>query len=175
MDIPTQLSFSGFIATDPKLDYASNGDPRFTARVGHENFERQPDGSFKQLETSYHYLTSYRATATHAFEMLRRGDKFVAQGYVRDYSYEVEGQPRNGQEFIFTRFGHDAGRHDYTIDRRPAADRAATRNARRQQAVENSTPQAPVGQEPALADIQPAGTAESAPKRGAFARAPRLP
>ena len=54
MAIQTQESLSGFIASDPQLRETSKGDARFYARIGKEHFRREDDGSFTQIETSYH-------------------------------------------------------------------------------------------------------------------------
>ena len=56
MSIHTQESVSGFVATDPKLTTSANGNQRLYFRFGQEHFRREEDGSFTQLETSFHHL-----------------------------------------------------------------------------------------------------------------------
>ena len=56
MAIHTQQSISGFIATDPQLTTTENGDARFYARFGQENYRREEDGSFTKLEPSFSNL-----------------------------------------------------------------------------------------------------------------------
>src|SRR5699024_1619773 len=54
MSMHTQTSVSGFIASDPQLSETSKGDARFYARFGQEHYRREDDGSFTELETTFH-------------------------------------------------------------------------------------------------------------------------
>jgi single-strand DNA-binding protein len=117
MAIHTQQSLSGFIATDPQLSFNANGEARLHVRIGQEHFERNPDGSFTQQETTFHDLVMYRRSAERAFAQLAKGDNFVAEGYVHPYSYERDGQTITGEEFVAKRLGHDAARSIYAVDR----------------------------------------------------------
>jgi single-strand DNA-binding protein len=118
MAIRTQQSLSGFIVTDPELDTTSKGDARFHARIGQEHFQRNEDGSFTQLESTFHDLVQYRKAAERTFERFQKGDNFVAEGYVREYDHEIDGEPRHGEEFVAKKIGHDAARHTYTVNRK---------------------------------------------------------
>lgn len=119
MAIRTQQSISGFIATDPKLSQTDRGEARFYARFGQENYRREEDGSFTQLETTFHNLVIYRATAERAFERFAKNDRFVAEGYQHDYSYDRDGQKVEGEEFVVKKIGHDTARTRYEVDRTP--------------------------------------------------------
>ncbi|PMY27293.1 single-stranded DNA-binding protein, partial [Pseudomonas sp. GW456-L14] len=86
MAIRTQQSISGFIASDPQLNYTSKGEARFYARSGQEHFRREGDGTFTRLEPTFHDLVAFRATAERAHERFAKGDSFVAEGYVHPYT-----------------------------------------------------------------------------------------
>lgn len=118
MAIRTQQSLSGFIVSDPELDTTSKGDARFHARIGQEHFQRNEDGSFTQLESTFHDLVQYRKAAERTFERFQKGDNFVAEGYVREYDHEIDGQTQHGEEFVAKKIGHDAARHNYTVNRK---------------------------------------------------------
>lgn len=119
MAIRTQESVSGFIANDPQLTRTENGDARFYARFGQENYRREEDGSFTKLETSFHSLVMYRTSAERAYERFTKGDNFVAEGYQHTYTYERDGQKIEGEEFVAKKIGHDTARTQYEVDRTP--------------------------------------------------------
>src|SRR5690606_35390700 len=100
MAIRTQESVSGFIANDPQLTRTENGDARFYARFGQENYRREEDGSFSKLETSFHSVVMYRTSAELAYERFTKGHRFVAEGYQHTYTYERDGQKSEGEEFV---------------------------------------------------------------------------
>lgn len=125
MVIRTQESFSGFIASDLQLSRTSKGEARFYARVGQEHYRREPDGSFTELETTFHDLVAYRATAERAHDRFAKGDSFVAEGYTHPFEYECDGQTVQGEEFVAKKIGHDTARTSYDVDRSPRASRAA--------------------------------------------------
>lgn len=129
MAIHTQESFTGFIASDPQLSHTGKGEARFYARVGQEHYRREPDGSFTELETTFHDLVAYRATAERAHERFAKGDSFVAEGYTHEYSYERDGQQIQGEEFVAKKIGHDTARTNYDVDRTPRSGHTAGRDA----------------------------------------------
>lgn len=145
MSMHTQTSASGFIASDPQLSQTAKGDSRFYARFGQEHYRREADGSFTQLETTYHNMVMFGRSAQRAHERFAKGDKFIAEGYTRTPEYERDGAMVAGEEeFIAKRIGHDTARTRYEVDRtprrtaaeRPAAERQApgSEPAERQQA-----------------------------------------
>jgi single-strand DNA-binding protein len=122
MAIHTQQSLSGFIVTDPDLTITSKGESRFYAKIGQEHFQRNDDGSFTQLESTFHNLVQYRKAAERSYERFQKGDNFVAEGYVHEYDHDVDGQTQHGEEFVAKKIGHDAARQSYTVNRKtPAA------------------------------------------------------
>ena len=125
MAIPTREALSGFIATDPQLTETSNGGHRFYARVGIEQFQRNEDGSFTQLESEFTNLVMFDKAAQRAAEKFQKGDNFIAEG--RSNTHEYQGEQR--EQFIASRIGHDNNRTTYTLDRsrheRTGADREA--------------------------------------------------
>jgi single-stranded DNA-binding protein len=125
MAIRTQQSISGFIATEPQLTHTDNGDARFYARIGQENYRREENGTFTKLEPTFHNLVVYRATAERAFDRFQKGDSFVAEGYTHEYSYERDGQQVQGEEFVAKKIGHDTARTTYEVDRSPRSGPAA--------------------------------------------------
>ena len=119
MAIQTQQSFSGFVASDPQLSRTEIGDARLYMKVGKEHYRQEQDGSFTQLETTFHNLVAFKAAAEQGHERLAKGDKVIADGYVREYSYQRDGQNVEGEEFVARRLGHDMARTRYDVDRTP--------------------------------------------------------
>ena len=78
------------------------------------------------METTFHDLIAYRGAAEQGAERLAKGDNIIADGRVRDYSYERNGQRYEGEEFIATRIGHDLARTRYEVDR---SERTSGRDA----------------------------------------------
>lgn len=124
MAIRTQQSLTGFIASEPQLTFTAEGDARFYARIGQEHFRRNDDGSFTKVDTTFHDLVQYRRAAEHAYAAFVKGDRFVAEGYVRTYEQQVHGRAHPREEFVAKKLGHDAARTSYTVarTRQPAAE-----------------------------------------------------
>lgn len=153
MDIHTQQSISGFIASTPQLGFNDKGQARFYARFGQEHFDRNPDGSFTQLESTFHDLVMFRATAERAHERFRKGDNFIAEGYVREYEAARDGEQVQTEQFVAKKIGHDLARTRYEVDRTPrntpALDQdAPTRETPTRPAPEFQTPDRPSPQAP---------------------------
>ncbi len=124
MSIHTQESVSGFVASEPQLTNSTSGNPRLYFRFGQEHFRREEDGTFTQLETSYHHLVMFGRSAERTSAKFAKGDNFLAEGYQRPVSYEREGQTVESEEFVAKRIGHDTARTRYDVDRSPrGADR----------------------------------------------------
>jgi len=119
MSIQTQQSIAGFVASDPQLSYTERGDARLYLKVGIEHYRKEPDNSFTKLETTFHDLVAFRAAAEQGAARLAKGDNFIADGRVREYSYERDGQRHEGEEFVAARIGHDIARTRYEVDRTP--------------------------------------------------------
>ena len=117
MALHTQQSLSGFIASDPQQTVTENGDTRFYVRVGQPHFRHEYSGSFTALEPTFHDLVAYRATAERALSRLAKGDSFVAEGYVRTFQVERDGETIQREEFVAKKIGHDLARTNYQVDR----------------------------------------------------------
>jgi single-strand DNA-binding protein len=117
MALHTQQSISGFIASEPQRTVTENGDARFYARIGQPHFRRNDDGTFTELEPSFHDMVAYRATAERALTRFAKGDSFVAEGYTRTFPIERDGQVIESEEFIAKKIGHDIARTNYEVDR----------------------------------------------------------
>lgn len=97
-------------------------------KVGKEHYRQEDDGSFTQLETTFHHLVAFKAAAEQGHLRLAKGDKIIAEGYVREYRYrDASGQAIEGEEFVARRIGHDLARTRYEVDR--SARRATERDA----------------------------------------------
>jgi len=116
-NIHTQQSISGFIASEPQRTVTENGDARFYARIGQPHFRRNDDGTFTELEPSFHDMVAYRATAERALARFAKGDSFVAEGYTRAFPIERVGQVIENEEFVAKKIGHDIARTNYEVDR----------------------------------------------------------
>lgn len=123
MAIHTQQSMSGYIASDPQLSYTERGDARLYMKVGQEHYRKEVDGSFTQLDATFHDLVIYRKTAERAHARFAKGDRFVAEGYTREYDLPgAAGEKVVGEEFIAKKIGHDLARTRYAVERtRPTA------------------------------------------------------
>jgi single-stranded DNA-binding protein len=135
MAFQTQQSLSGFIASEPQRTVTENGDIRFYARIGQPDFRREDDGSFTALEPTFHDLVAYRATAKRALARFAKGDSFVAEGYVRTFQQERDGELIEREEFVAKKIGHDLVRTDYDVDRRHRQSRSAEKEAITEQPI----------------------------------------
>ncbi len=120
------------------------GDARFYAKIGQEHYRKEPDGSFTQTETTFHDLVAFKKTAERAHDRLAKGDKFVAEGYTREYDRATPEGEVVKSEVRREELGHDLARTSYEVDR-----------TRRQPA----TTQEPVGQAAGAAHRESSGTA----------------
>ena len=139
MAIPTREALSGFIATDPQLTETSNGGHRFYARVGIEQFQRNDDGSFTQLESEFTNIVMFDKAAKRAAEKFQKGDNFIAEG--RSNVHEYQGEQR--EQFIASRIGHDNNLTTYAVERRSAEREAETRDTPEREAAQHDAPEAP--------------------------------
>ncbi|POH59670.1 single-stranded DNA-binding protein [Cryobacterium zongtaii] len=139
MTFHTQQSLSGFIASEPQQSVTENGDTRFYVRVGQPHFRRE-EGGFSPLEPSFHDLVAYRATAERALTRFAKGDSFVAEGYIRSFQLEREGEVIDREEFVAKKIGHDLARTNYEVDRTRRPAQAEALNAPVDQKVTGRVP-----------------------------------
>ncbi|TFC03383.1 single-stranded DNA-binding protein [Cryobacterium sp. MDB2-33-2] len=128
MSLHTQQSLSGFIASEPQRSVTEGGDTRLYVRIGQPHFRREGNGDFTVLEPTFHDLVAYRATADRALTRFAKGDSFVAEGYVRTFQVERDGELINREEFVAKKIGHDLARTDYRVDRTHRSVTAAERD-----------------------------------------------
>ena len=125
MSIPTQMSLVGFIASVPELHFTKAGDECCRMRVGIEQWRKEVDGSFTKLDPTFHDMVAFESTARETYARFRKGDSFVASGYVHEY--EVDGREGSviKEEFVARKIGHNANKTDYSVQRgRHAAERS---------------------------------------------------
>ncbi|MDR2931346.1 MAG: single-stranded DNA-binding protein [Propionibacteriaceae bacterium] len=127
MPIKTSTSMSGFVASTPMLSRAESGDARCYMKVGQEHFIRNPDGSFTQDETSFHDLVMFRRAGEKAAAQFVKGDKFVAEGYIHQYTVtDQDGVIEDREEFVARHIGHDSAATRYSVDRTPRVQQGPT-------------------------------------------------
>jgi len=129
MAFHTQQSLSGFIASEEQQSVTESGDTRFYVRVGQPHFRREDAGGFTELDPSFHDLVAYRATAERALTRFAKGDSFVAEGYVRTFQVERDGEAVQREEFVAKKIGHDLARTNYEVDRARRPGAVADRDA----------------------------------------------
>ena len=117
MTIPTQLSLHGIIATAPELTFIGNGEASFHTRDGIEQRRREPNGDLTKLESVFWDLVLFGRRAERASDRFRKGDQFVASGYINEYERQRDGHTVPCEEFVARRMGHDSFRTRYTVDR----------------------------------------------------------
>ena len=118
MSLPTQMSLHGFIATVPDLTFTRTGTARFYARVGCEHYRKEVDGGFTKLDPTFHDLVLFEATAERAYARFRKGDSFIASGYIHQYEVAKDDTTVVREEFVARRIGHDTARTPYDVQRR---------------------------------------------------------
>lgn len=118
MTMPTQMSLHGFIATDPQLRFSEQGVARFFARVGVPQFRLHADGSRTELEPTFHNLVIFHKTAERAHESFRKGDCFVASGYINETEDKQHGRTIVREEFVARHLGHNLVLTRYTVERK---------------------------------------------------------
>ena len=117
MSIPTQMSLVGFIASAPELHFTAAGKEHVRVRVGIEHWRKEADGSFTELDRTFHDMVAFESTARETYARCHSGDSFVASGHVHEY--EVENQDRSviKEEFVARKIGHSANRTSYVVER----------------------------------------------------------
>ena len=138
MSIPTQMSLVGFIASAPELHFTKEGAECCRLRVGVEQWRKEVDGSFTKLDPTFHDMVAFESTARETYARFRKGDSFVASGYVHEY--EVDG-PRGQRHQGGVRRPQD--RPQRQQDRLRGAAPAAQRRPNRRRSRHPSRPVPP--------------------------------
>jgi single-stranded DNA-binding protein len=121
MAIPVQESLAGFIASDADVSFTDTGITQVHFRVGVEHWRREDDGTFTKLDSSFHDLLIFGKTTERAADQFRKGDQFVAHGYVDRKQGEPPTRPAVREVYIARKIGHDLARTTYDVDRTPVA------------------------------------------------------
>lgn len=119
MSIPTQMSLVGFIATDPELHFTEAGKECCRVRIGVEQWRKEVDGTFTKLDPTFHDMVAFESTARETYARFRKGDSFVASGYVHEYEVERTGMIK--EEFVARKIGHNVNKTAYEVQRRRLA------------------------------------------------------
>jgi single-strand DNA-binding protein len=122
MSIPTQMSLAGFIASEPDLHFTTAGAEYLRVRVGVEHWRKEVDGSFTKLDPTFHDMVAFESTARETYARFRKGDSFVASGYVHEYAHERTGEIK--EQFVARKIGHNVNKTAYDVQRRPPAPTA---------------------------------------------------
>jgi single-stranded DNA-binding protein len=141
MAIHTQHSLSGFIASEPRLTFSDKGVARMWVKVGQNHYRPEPDGSFTELEPTFHDLVAFRATAERAAARFVKGDQFIAEGFIRDGErLGPDGETIKTEEFVAKKIGHDLARTTYAVERRTRTAPDMEPPIHERQAPANATP-----------------------------------
>lgn len=141
MSIPTKASLSGFIATTPHTSTTKSGVPRMFVRVGKPRYRREDDGTFTELEPSFHDLVAFGESVVRALSKLQKHDNFIAEGRVNHRTVERDGVPTEVVQFIASKIGPDAARTSFTMDRSQHDSRTAERtSATMRDAAQSASP-----------------------------------
>lgn len=112
-------------------------------RAGKPRFQKEEDGSFTELDPTFHDLVAFGENPVRALSKFSKGDNFVAEGHLQRRTVVRDGQSFEIEQFIMSKIGHDSARTNYSVDRSQRANRTAERGTTRQVA--------PTGKEPASA------------------------
>jgi len=122
MSIPTQMSLVGFVASAPELHFTKDGAECCRLRVGVEQWRKEVDGGFTRLDPTFHDMVAFGSTAREAYARFRKGDSFVASGYVHEYEVESPGERSViKEEFVARKMGHNVNKTAYEVQRRRLA------------------------------------------------------
>jgi len=118
MSIPIQMSLVGFVASAPELHFTKQGAECCRLRVGVEQWRKEVDGSFTKLDSTFHDMVAFESTARETYARFRKGDSFVASGYIHEYEVESrEGAGVIKEEFVARKIGHNVNKTDYLVQR----------------------------------------------------------
>lgn len=118
MSIPTQMSLVGFVASAPELHFTKQGAECCRLRVGVEQWRREVNGEFTKLDPTFHDMVAFESTARETYARFRKGDSFVASGYIHEFEVESrDGASVIKEEFVARKIGHNANKTDYVVQR----------------------------------------------------------
>ena len=124
MAFKTSISMSGFVASHPTLSHTDDGTARVYFRARQEHYTRNLDGTFTQEPTTYDDVVLFRRSAEKAAVQFKKGDRFVAEGYLHEYpSTTPDGLAIQKEEFVARRIGYDLAYTTYDVDRTPSVQK----------------------------------------------------
>lgn len=103
----TTVTLIGCLTTDPELRFTSNGTAvaNFTVATNPRTFDRT-SGEWKDADPLFMRCTLWRQPAEHLAESLRRGDRVIVVGRLRQRSFETrDGDKRTVIECDATEVG----------------------------------------------------------------------
>lgn len=90
----------GNLVADPELRFTANGNAVTNLRVASTPRIKQDD-KWVDGETTYQDVVVWRDQAQHAADNLRKGDRVVAVGYLKDRSWTTDdGEKKSKREFV---------------------------------------------------------------------------
>lgn len=117
MSIPTQMSLVGFIVAAPERHSAESRKDFVRVRIGVEQWRKEANGDFTRLDPTFHDVVAFESTARELHARFRKGDSFIASGYIHEYEVDQPGGSVIKEEFVARKIGHNANRTRYTVER----------------------------------------------------------
>lgn len=100
------ITVTGNLAGDPELRFTSSGAPVATFTVASNERYRDSGGEWKDGAASFVRCNAWRQLAEHVAESLRKGDRVIVSGILRQRGYETkEGEKRTVWEVTATEVG----------------------------------------------------------------------
>ncbi len=142
-----QLTMIGHLTQDPQPRDTAGGAALTTFRMGTTSryYDRASE-AWKDGNTVFLNVTCWRTLAVHAASALRKGDRVVAVGRLRQREYTVDGQTRSAFDLEADHVGVDLGRVAVVVQRttgalaRAAAEPDATEPPEDDDATEPALP-----------------------------------
>ncbi|MFC0540662.1 single-stranded DNA-binding protein [Kutzneria chonburiensis] len=101
-----ELTMAGTLTADPELRFTQSGVAvaNFTVACNPRTLNRQT-GQWEDGDATFLRCTIWREAAEHVAESLKRGQRVIVVGQLRQRSYEHEGQKRTTYELDVTEVG----------------------------------------------------------------------
>lgn len=101
-----QVTVAGNLVADPQLNRTGAGQPVAHFRVAHTERRQNGDGTWVDGATTYLAATVWGRQAEHVAATLRRGDRVLVVGRLRQADYQTpEGEQRTGYELVADEVG----------------------------------------------------------------------
>ncbi|TWP51710.1 single-stranded DNA-binding protein [Lentzea tibetensis] len=101
-----EVTVAGTLTADPELRFTQSGIPvaNFTVAANDRKFDQQ-SGQWVDGDATFLRCTLWRQPAENLAESLRKGNRVLVTGTLRQRSYEVDGQKRTAMELDVTEVG----------------------------------------------------------------------